>query len=50
VELNTKEDLLLCAQRENGTLPNFYRQFLQLKAQAPVVSNDQVIAQSIKAL
>jgi hypothetical protein len=31
-------------------LPNFYRRFLQLKAQALEVFNDQVIAQSIKAL
>jgi hypothetical protein len=31
-------------------LPNFYRRFLQLKAQAPEVSDDQVIAQSIKDL
>jgi hypothetical protein len=31
-------------------LPNFYRKFLQLKAQALEVSDDQVIAQAIKAL
>jgi hypothetical protein len=31
-------------------LPNFYRRFLQLKAQAPEVSDDHVIAQAIKAL
>jgi hypothetical protein len=31
-------------------LPNFYRRFLQLKAQAPEVSDGQVIAQAIKAL
>jgi hypothetical protein len=31
-------------------LSNFYRRFLQLKGQAPEVSNDQVIAQAIKAL
>jgi hypothetical protein len=31
-------------------LPNFYRRFLQLKAQAPEVSDDQVITQAIKAL
>jgi hypothetical protein len=29
---------------------NFYQRFLQLKAQAPKVSDDQVIAQAIKAL
>jgi hypothetical protein len=32
------------------TLLNFYRRFLQLKAQAPEMSNDQVIVQAIKAL
>jgi hypothetical protein len=31
-------------------LPNFYRRFLQLKAQALEVSNNQVIGQAIKAL
>jgi hypothetical protein len=31
-------------------LPNFYQSFLQLKAHAPEVSDDQVIAQAIKAL
>jgi hypothetical protein len=40
---------LPCAQYEKETLPNFYRRFLQLKAQAPEVSDDQVIAQAIKA-
>jgi hypothetical protein len=49
VELDTEEDFLLCAQREE-TLPDFYRTFLQLKAQAPEVSDDQAIAQAIKAL
>jgi UDP-2,3-diacylglucosamine pyrophosphatase LpxH len=29
---------------------NFYERFLQLKAQAPEVSDDQVIAQAIKVL
>jgi hypothetical protein len=37
-------------QYEKETLPNFYRMFLQLKAQAPEVSNDQVITQALKAL
>jgi hypothetical protein len=48
VELDMEEDFLSCAQEE--TLPNFYRRILQLKAQALKVSNDQVIAQAIKAL
>jgi hypothetical protein len=43
-ELDTEEDFLLCAQREKGTLPNFYQRFLQWQAQAPEVSNEQVIA------
>jgi hypothetical protein len=50
VELSTEEDFLSCAQFEKETLPNFYRRFLQLKAQAPKVSGDQVITQAIKAL
>jgi hypothetical protein len=49
-ELETKEDFMSYAQREKETLPNFYRMFLQLKAQAPEVSDNQVIAQAIKAL
>jgi hypothetical protein len=49
-ELNTEEDFLSCSQREKETLSNFYRMFLQLKAQALDVSDDQVIAQAIKAL
>uniref|UniRef100_UPI003D1213DD hypothetical protein n=1 Tax=Sulfurimonas sp. TaxID=2022749 RepID=UPI003D1213DD len=43
-ELDTEEDFLSCTQREKETLPNFYWRLLQLKAQAPEVSNDQVIA------
>jgi hypothetical protein len=49
-ELDTEEDFLSCAQREKETPPDFYRRFLQLKAQAPEVSDDQVIAHAIKAL
>jgi hypothetical protein len=49
-ELDTEEDFLSCAQKQKDTLPNFYQRFLQQKAQAPEVSNDQVIAQAIKAL
>jgi hypothetical protein len=44
VELDTEEDFLSCPQREKETLPDFYQRFLQLKAQAPEVSDDQVIA------
>jgi hypothetical protein len=33
-ELDTEEDFLSCAQRENEMLPNIYRRLLQLKAQA----------------
>jgi hypothetical protein len=39
---------IFCPSKE--TLPNFYQRFLQLKAQAPEVSDEQVIAQAIKAL
>jgi hypothetical protein len=49
-QLGMKEDFLSCAQREKETLPNFYRRFMQLKAQAPEVSDKRVIAQAIKAL
>jgi hypothetical protein len=45
-----KKIFLSCAQREKEILPNFYQRFLQLKAQAPEVSDDQVIAQAINAL
>jgi hypothetical protein len=49
-ELSTEEDFLSRAQYEKKTLTNFYRRFLQLKAQAPEVSDDQVIAEAIKGL
>jgi hypothetical protein len=49
-ELDTEEDFLSYAQGEKETLPYFYRRFLQPKAQAPEVSDDQVITQAIKAL
>jgi hypothetical protein len=49
VELDTEEDFLSCAQREKESLPDFYQRFLQLKAQAPEVSDEQVIAHVIKA-
>jgi hypothetical protein len=39
----------LCSERERDT-PNFYRRFLQLKAQALEVSDDHVITQAFKAL
>jgi hypothetical protein len=43
MELDTEEDFLSCAQREKETLPDFYRRFLHLKAQAPDVLDDQVV-------
>jgi hypothetical protein len=49
-ELGTEEDFLSCAQREKEMFPNFYRRFLQLKAQATEVSDHEVITQAIKAL
>jgi hypothetical protein len=45
-----EEDFLSYAQREKEALPNFNRTFLQLRAQALEGSDDQVIAQAIKAL
>jgi hypothetical protein len=42
-ELDTEEDFLSCIQKEREPLPEFYRRF-QLKAQAPEVSDEQVIA------
>jgi hypothetical protein len=50
VDLSIEEDFLSCAQYEKPTLPNFFQMFMQLKAQALEVSEDQVIAQAIKAL
>jgi hypothetical protein len=50
VELDAEEDFLSCVQKEREPLPDFYRRFLQLKAQAPEVSDEQVIAEAIKAL
>jgi hypothetical protein len=49
-ELDTEEDFLSCVQKEREPLPDFFRRFPQLKAQAPEVSDEQVIAQAIKAL
>jgi hypothetical protein len=49
-DLDSEENFLLCIQREKETFPNFYRRFLQMKVQVPEVSDDQVIAQVVKAL
>jgi hypothetical protein len=49
-ERDTEEDFLSCIQKEREPLPKFYQRFLQLKAHAPEVSDEQVIAQAIKAL
>jgi hypothetical protein len=49
-ELDMEKDFLSCTQREKETLSDFYQRFLQLKAQALEVSDDQVVAQTIKAL
>jgi hypothetical protein len=46
--IRKKNSLLACKKRE--PLSDFYRRFLQLKAQAPKVSDEQVTAQAIKAL
>jgi hypothetical protein len=34
MELSTEDDFLSCTQQEIEMLPNFYRRFLQIKAQA----------------
>jgi hypothetical protein len=49
-DLDTEKDFLSCAQRGKETLPEFYWRFLQLKAQALAVSDEQVIMQAIKYL
>jgi hypothetical protein len=49
-ELSIEEDFLSCAQYEKESLPDFYRKFLRLKAQASNVSDEQVLMQAIKAL
>jgi hypothetical protein len=49
VELDTEEDFLPCVQKEREPLPEFYQKFLQLKAQAPEVFDEQVIAQAVKS-
>jgi hypothetical protein len=49
-ELDSEEDFMSCTQREKETFLDFYRKILQLKAQAPEVSDDQVITQAIKTL
>jgi hypothetical protein len=49
-ELSIEEDFLSCQQYEREILLDFFREFLHLKAQAPEVSDEQVIMQAIKAL
>jgi hypothetical protein len=49
-KLSTEEDFLSCQPYERETLSDFFRRFFHLKAQAPEVSNDQVITQALKAL
>jgi hypothetical protein len=49
-ELDIEKDFLSCAQREKEILPDVYRRFLQLKAQALEVSDEKVIGQAIKVL
>jgi hypothetical protein len=43
VEHSTAEDFLSCQQYEKESLSSFFWRFLRLKAQAPEVSDDQVI-------
>jgi hypothetical protein len=46
----TQKKIFYHVFKEKETLSNFYRRFLQMKAQAPEVSDDQVITKAIKAL
>jgi hypothetical protein len=48
--LPLEEDFFSYQQYERETLPYFFRRLLQLKAQAPEVSDEQAITQAIKAL
>jgi hypothetical protein len=47
-DLSTEEDFFLCQQYEREILSDFFHKFLRLKAQAPEVSDEQAIMQSIK--
>jgi hypothetical protein len=49
-DLSTEEDFFSCQQYEREALPDFFRRFLCLKAQASEVSDKQSITQAIKAL
>jgi hypothetical protein len=49
-DVNTEEDFLSYQQYERETLPDFFRRFLRLKAQALEVSDEQAITQVTKAL
>jgi hypothetical protein len=49
-DVSMEEDFFSCQQYERETLPYFFRRLLQLKAQAPEVSDEQAITQAIKAL
>jgi hypothetical protein len=49
-DITTEEDFFFYQQYEREMLPDFFRRFLWLKAQAPEVSDEQAITQTIKAL
>jgi hypothetical protein len=49
-DLSMEEDFFSCQPYEIETLPDFFRRFLHLKAQAPEVSDEQTITQAIKGL
>jgi hypothetical protein len=48
--VSTEEDFLSYQQYERETLSDFFHRFLQLKAQAPEVLDEQAIMQAIKAM
>jgi hypothetical protein len=49
-ELDMEEDFLSYAQKEKKTLPNFYWRFFAAEGSCVEVSDNQIIAQAIRAL
>jgi hypothetical protein len=49
-DVSIEEEFISCQQYERETLLDFFRRFLQLKAQAPEVSDEQAITPDIKEL
>jgi hypothetical protein len=49
-DVSIEEDFFSYQQYERETLPDIFRRFLQLKAQASEVSDEKSITEAIKAL